>query len=390
MSLTPEEVEVLARDIASQLEETDYGPLRQVRMIVQHAGEEFARQMLKETLEIYNNGGMLTADGTRQRTKGGIYFYVAKGKLEPSLRQIIFPGYGETVKGASIEWDSRQALVDPIVAERAYGYMTTAPRITLYGRARRIEKHDNSLLMILENALEPVSYARGIPTPPNDPTLFAVYMGKGQYDRIEKTLRRNPKDSIVVEGTLMFDQQTGMIAVFALTVSTRFMEKKMRTGQKNPAVTGNDDETTLVLPPKPNVLPNPKKAEKAERQARKAAREARNQPKSQPAPVTEAPAETVPAPEPQPKPKPAAAKQPTTKQPAAVKTAPPKKAKAAAAAPNASNNPNKARIAQLEQAATTLRERIAAMERAGTPGIAMTRKLLENTERQIAALRERR
>jgi hypothetical protein len=377
MSLTPEEVEVLAREIASQLEETDYGPLRQVRMIVEHAGEEFARQMLKETLEIYNNGGMLTADGTRQRTKGGIYFYVAKGKLEPSLRQIIFPGYGETVKGAALEWDSRRELVDPIVADHAYGYMTTAPRITLYGRARRIEKHDNSLLMILENTLEPVSYARGIPTPPNDPTLFAVYMGKGQYDRIEKTLRRNPKDSIVVEGTLMFDQQTGMIAVFALTVSTRFMEKKMRTGQKNPAVSGNDDETALVLPPKPNVLPNPKKAEKAERQAKQAAREARSQPRPQQAPVAESPAPAPPAPEA----KPSA----PARQPAAVKTAPPKKAKAPAAP-----NPNKARIAQLEQAATTLRERIAAMERSGTPGIAMTRKLLENTERQIAALREGR
>jgi hypothetical protein len=40
----------------------------------------------------------------------------------------------------------------------------------------------------------------------------------------------------------------------------------------------------------------------------------------------------------------------------------------------------------LEAAAQTLRERLAEMEAKGQKGIAMTRTLLNNTEKQIAAL----
>ena len=44
------------------------------------------------------------------------------------------------------------------------------------------------------------------------------------------------------------------------------------------------------------------------------------------------------------------------------------------------------KLSQLQEAANTLRSRITDMESKGQPGVAMTRKLLQNTEKQIEAL----
>lgn len=372
MSQPNPEIESHVRDITEQLGESDYGPVRQVRMIVQHAGVEFAHQTLQETLEIQASGGMATADGGRRRSAGGVYFYLAKGKLNASLRQIIFPGYGQSVKGAAIEWESRQQLVQPLLAEQTYGELTMAPRITLHGRARSIQANDNSYVMILEHELEPMAYGRGIPTPPSDPTLYAVYMGKGQYERVEKALKKNMKDHMVVEGTCMLDAETSTISVFALTVTTRMTEKKLRQDQRNPIVTGQDDDATATLPGRPQVAQNPRKARQEKRRQVEAVKEARTQNSARSL-------EAAPA---------AAGAPMTTDIPRTVAT----NAEAVLPVSNsgsatAETNDTLQQLRELERAAVTLRERIIAMESRRQPGVAMTRKILENTERQIEALR---
>ena len=383
MTLTPEEIDTITGEILARLGETDHGPMRQVRMIVEHAGEEFARDMLKETVELEATGGILTADGTRRRTAGGVYFYVVKGKLEPTLRQIIFPGYGQVEKGVSIEWDQRDNLVNPIVEAGDFGMMTMAPRITLYGRAKHIEKLENSFLMILENSLEPAAYARGVPTPPSEPTLFSVYMGRGQYERISKMLRRNPKDSIIVEGTCMYDKQTGTIAVFALTVSSRYTEKKLRSDPKSPAISGADNETAILLPGKPSVPPNPRKEIQQDKKAKEAARLQRMQPKQAKAPQPAKEKATKPQSQPA-KPAPSATPKqvaPAKPKPEGASQQPPKRA------PEIKNDAPFSPLQELELAATTLRERLATMEAKKLAGTTTTRRLLDNTERQIEALK---
>lgn len=372
MNQPPAEFESYVRAIVEQLGETDHGPVRQVQMIVQHAGVELAQQILKETLDIEAGGGLFTADGARRRTPGGVYFYVAKGKLNANLRQIIFPGYGQSVKGVTIEWEDRHPLVAPLLKERTFGDLTMAPRITLHGHARSIASNDNSYVMVLEHALQPVAYGRGIPTPPSDPTLYTVYMGKGQYERVEKALKKNPRDNLIVEGACMLDTQTMTIAVFALIVSTRATEKKLRQEMQQPALTGSDSDTTAILPARPHVLENSRKARQ-----NKTAKSAQTDPvkpiaveEPAPAPVVSAPVDSAPA-------RPASVHNELTTLP--VSNASP--------VPESETNSAAQQLRELELAAVTLRERISLMQTRNQPGIAMTRKLLENTERQIEVLR---
>src|SRR5882724_10660483 len=40
-----------------------------------------------EALTVEANGGMRTQDGSRRRTKGGVFFYLVRGRVSPRERQ---------------------------------------------------------------------------------------------------------------------------------------------------------------------------------------------------------------------------------------------------------------------------------------------------------------
>mgnify|MGYP001023464877 CR=1 FL=1 len=105
-----EDMREKAKEIAAKLSETDSYPIHQIELILKHLGLEFAQATLEETLKIEAEGGLTIQDETRRRTPGGVFFYLAKGKMDPSLRQMIFPNYGQAVKGAVIEWENREEL----------------------------------------------------------------------------------------------------------------------------------------------------------------------------------------------------------------------------------------------------------------------------------------
>ena len=43
-----------------------------------------------EALTVEANGGMRTQDGSRRRTKGGVFFYLVRGRVSPRERQQLF------------------------------------------------------------------------------------------------------------------------------------------------------------------------------------------------------------------------------------------------------------------------------------------------------------
>lgn len=60
--------------IATQLNEPN---TKLIRQIIEASGPEQAQTHLAATLEI-EAGGMMTADGSRRRTPGGVFFLLAK------------------------------------------------------------------------------------------------------------------------------------------------------------------------------------------------------------------------------------------------------------------------------------------------------------------------
>src|SRR5882757_8097592 len=69
--------EEVAAFIADALGETDEGARKSILGIVRAAGRTHAKELLNMALQTEEHGGISTPDGSRRRTPGGIFFYLA-------------------------------------------------------------------------------------------------------------------------------------------------------------------------------------------------------------------------------------------------------------------------------------------------------------------------
>lgn len=81
--------------IAEALGETENVPLRELEAIVQVCGVSFAQAILKETEEVEASGGLMTSDGKKRRTKGGVFFYLARYRMSRNARYIVYNRKGK-------------------------------------------------------------------------------------------------------------------------------------------------------------------------------------------------------------------------------------------------------------------------------------------------------
>ncbi len=73
--------------IATTLSETDVRAREKITRSVDILGLEAAEALCAEVVAIEAAGGMLTADGSRRRTPGGIYHYLLKQRLTEAGRK---------------------------------------------------------------------------------------------------------------------------------------------------------------------------------------------------------------------------------------------------------------------------------------------------------------
>src|SRR5690349_14671957 len=83
--------EALATEITEHLREHAPQARYQIRQIVEVIGLEASQTLLQEILAIESGEGLMTADGSRRRTPGGVFLHLAKGRLDPETRAKIFP-----------------------------------------------------------------------------------------------------------------------------------------------------------------------------------------------------------------------------------------------------------------------------------------------------------
>ena len=354
--MQPEEIEALVRDVSEKLGETAEEPLKQIALLAQHLGESFVRECLDETMKIEEAGGMKTHNSERRRTPGGVFFFIVKGKMEAELRQEIFPNFGQTKKSLSIPWEDRAEYTDLVSAEP--GTMRNV-RLIVQGRPGKVQIQDDTVMTTITHVHGNAPYPRGVPYPPEDATIYHLYMGLKHWERIAPALEANPKDHLIAEGTMILDESLGSIAVFVTALSTREMDKKARRHESRKADNSKAKpakEAAARSEEKPKARPV---AEKGKAQAadnnnkKKAAPPAGRTPDRSRSAYTSAGAAPLPIPD-------------------LPETAPPDV---------------QDKLRQLHNAAETLRSRIAAMEAKGQrTGLDMTRKLLKNTEKQIETL----
>jgi hypothetical protein len=175
-------------------------------LVLRHLGQERAAAILAEALACEADGGMLTRDGTRRRTPGGVFFQLVKDQLTGRERRRLFfhPAAPRparkppsTPQLSTLSW----ADVEPVFQALA----TTRPgeakmKLTLIGRPGKVETKGQAVLFRLQGK-PPTSLPKGLPPVPNGPGMtWNVLVAQRQWNRVKDSLAVDKDDQLIIEG----------------------------------------------------------------------------------------------------------------------------------------------------------------------------------------------
>lgn len=323
--LSPEEIQKHAQKFAEVLGETDAKPIGQIGQVIEKCGLDFVKKLVDETEKIEAKDGIKTHDRKRRRTKGGVFFFLAKGRMDAKIRQEIFPNFGQHANGEvtplGIEWTARAEYIKPLQEEP--GQVNNLD-IKLIGRPGKVHIEGGTVMTVIEQKqVKSPPYPKGVP-PFEDVekvTYYYVFMSLKHWQKVESYME-DETDMLIVEGTAVFDPELDGISILTTRLSTKMMERQKRL---NAAQKEKEKKSKSTKSSKPN---NKKAKDKSS-------------------------------------------------------STPPKPAADLGDLPPSVSD----KLKQLHSAADTLRQKIETMEEEGKKsGLNMTRRLLEQTEKQIATL----
>jgi phosphorylated adapter RNA export protein len=76
------------KTIAEKLGEVEREPLKKLKAVVKILGPEKSLALCEKALEVEQQGGMMTRDGTRRRTPGGVFFYLVRGSNNKKVKKL--------------------------------------------------------------------------------------------------------------------------------------------------------------------------------------------------------------------------------------------------------------------------------------------------------------
>lgn len=228
--------QVIVDQIAQALGEEKKGPLYQIEQIVCLYGAEQALTWLAETQAIEAGGGMLTYDGQRQRTLGGVFFRMVRDRLVESGQQDNLHTIFGSRKTTDLEPSQRQASWserDALIAEAGTQIgKANSVKVTITGKPGKVVERQNFTLMMLKDAGTLPTIPRGIPAPARVPqTTYIVYVATKQWNKVKDALAQND-NSLIIDGAQFYDPEYGAIAVLATNVK---VQSKQQPDQKEQA-----------------------------------------------------------------------------------------------------------------------------------------------------------
>src|SRR5829696_7384781 len=123
MNPQTEQNRTVAQEIAHQLNETSPQAIIQIERIINHLGIEAANDLVEKALEIEAEGGMLTTDGQRRRTPGGVYFHLVREVTPAELHKIIWaPPPPRPARSKPAAGSPQQAARPPARPARPVGF----------------------------------------------------------------------------------------------------------------------------------------------------------------------------------------------------------------------------------------------------------------------------
>lgn len=237
MEETPSfDLTTIAADVARQLNETDLEALTQIERIIQCVGPEKTYAFLQKAIVLHSEGRRLTRDGSRQRTLGGTFFFLVRGRVTGPQHAIIWPKhkypYAKAPEGKTPErkeappspktkppLPQNWAEHAPILAEaRQQQGVAVTVKITLIGHPGRIVERGEAIITTLTSDKVP-PLPKGLPLPPEEPTVYLIYIARKQWQKIAQAAT-NPQDKLIVEGFPFQSKQLGVIGVLAINATT--------------------------------------------------------------------------------------------------------------------------------------------------------------------------
>jgi PHAX RNA-binding domain len=175
--------------------------------VLRTLGMDRTTAILADTLTCEANGGMLTKDGSRRRTPGGVFFQLVKDRATRQERQRLFPRptpqHHKTSAPAQSQkqpqtptWDEVQATVTTLQQGEA------TVTLTLVGRpeAQAVQTRPTYVAFRMQGK-EPSSLPKGLPPVPGQgPITWLVVIDLRQWKRVQESLEAHADDKLIIAG----------------------------------------------------------------------------------------------------------------------------------------------------------------------------------------------
>lgn len=220
--------------LAEALGESSVRVVRLLARYVSYAGPEQALSLLDRTKEIEAADGMLVNDGSRRRTKGGVFFKLAKDALPKDVVNIVFPWTqrSSTPPQKALEplaWKHRESVITALLADAAsvgLVHRVTA-RLTVAVKQRTtLDELGGSVLFEGTVPAGRPGLPRGIPQPPEAKPVRVLCPAR-QAQRVPD-LHKHKDDRLVAEGYPCLGADGGLLLLASTASSLNALKRKAR------------------------------------------------------------------------------------------------------------------------------------------------------------------
>ncbi|WP_428267515.1 hypothetical protein [Haliangium sp.] len=217
--------------IARALGESEPEPVAIIDRLVTICGDELADELLLEADAVEQAGGLMLPDGSRRRTKGGVFFHLARQRLPARQRRLVFPYRGAyTPASKPPPWPELVALAAELGDDSGEA---RSMKITLIGRPGRVVKKDPQVVSISMQFDRPPQLPKQLPKIPTLNTVYTVFIAAKQWRKVEDALAADPEDELIIEGYSFLDKQIKGISVFAKSTTTKSQQRALREKQRS-------------------------------------------------------------------------------------------------------------------------------------------------------------
>jgi hypothetical protein len=222
----------VTQEIAQALGEPNSGLIRRV---VEAIGAARAMELLIQAQDVEAAGGLMTSDGSRRRTPGGVFFHLVRQSATPAENGLIWTQTKRRrrpVRKAPVieppSWVDALKLVMAVTKAAKAGEVRTV-KVTLIGRPKQMARAKSCMVCVMEGRSVPKDMPKGLPMPPAEvKQSYVVFISDPAWERVEPQLKSDPADELIIEGWPYVDAQRGVITVLAQGVTTIALQREKR------------------------------------------------------------------------------------------------------------------------------------------------------------------